>query len=95
VKRAVWVRDGGQCTFVSDKGHRCEARSSLEWDHIQEFARGGEATVEGIRLRCRAHNQYTAEQTFGAGFMQAKRDQARARAEDCDVMPIARSSSAV
>ena len=77
VKRAVWERDGGQCTFVSDSGHRCEARRDIEWDHIEEFARGGEATVGGIRLRCRAHNQYTAERTFGAGFMSEKRVAAR------------------
>jgi hypothetical protein len=29
----------------------------MEFDHMDEFARGGEATVEGIRLRCRAHNK--------------------------------------
>ncbi len=82
VKRAVWERDGGQCTFVSESGHRCEAEAGLEFDHRQEFARGGEATVEGLRLRCRAHNRYTAEQTFGAGFIGRKRDEERrARAE--------------
>ena len=82
VKRAVWERDGRQCTFVSTSGHRCEAQDRLEYDHGQPFARGGEATVEGLRLRCRAHNQYTAEQTFGAGFMSQKREEARrARAE--------------
>ena len=31
------------------------------------------ATVAGIRLRCRAHNQYGAECTFGAEFMRHKR----------------------
>src|SRR6266487_3101746 len=25
VKRAVWERDQGQCTFVSEAGHRCPA----------------------------------------------------------------------
>ena len=44
-------------------------------------ARGGEATVEGIRLRCRAHHQLEAERVFGAGFMQEKRDEARRRVE--------------
>jgi hypothetical protein len=77
VKRAVWQRDGGQCTFVSATGHRCEARKLLEFDHVQEFARGGAAAVASMRLRCRAHNQYTAECTFGAGFMQARREAAR------------------
>jgi hypothetical protein len=37
--------------------------------------------VEGIRLRCRPHNQYEAECVFGAGFMSEKRAEARARAE--------------
>ena len=41
------------------------------------MAREGRATVERMRLRCRAHNQYTAERTFGAGFMNQKRQQAR------------------
>ena len=76
VTRAVWQRDGGQCTFVSESGRRCEARRGLEYDHKTEFARGGEATVDGIRLRCRGHNQYTAGQTFGAGFMARKRKEA-------------------
>jgi 5-methylcytosine-specific restriction endonuclease McrA len=73
VKRAVWKRDKGQCSYVSDSGKRCESRWDLEFDHEQEYARGGEATVSNIRLRCRAHNQYAAERTYGAEFMQHKR----------------------
>jgi 5-methylcytosine-specific restriction endonuclease McrA len=74
VKRAVWARDRGQCTFVSEAGHRCEARKLIEFDHVEPVARGGTATVAGIRLRCRAHNQYAAERAFGAGFMREKRE---------------------
>jgi 5-methylcytosine-specific restriction endonuclease McrA len=74
VKRVVRKRDKGQCTYVNDAGHRCEARSDLEYDHAIEFARGGEATASNIRLRCRAHNQYGAERTYGAAFMQHKRE---------------------
>jgi hypothetical protein len=73
VRRTVWERDRGRCTFVSEAGHRCEARSRLEFDHIEPVARGGRATVEGMRLRCRAHNQYGAEQVFGSEFMGHKR----------------------
>ena len=76
VKREVWVRDGGQCTFVSESGHRCCARELLEFDHIEAIARGGKATVAGMRLRCRTHNQFEAERTFGAEFMKAKREEA-------------------
>ena len=80
VKREVWKRDGGQCTFVSDSGHRCEARTLIEYDHVEEVARGGRATVAGIRLRCWAHNQFTPEQTCGREFMATKREEAGARA---------------
>src|SRR5258706_5923202 len=81
IKRAVWARDGGQCTFVSESGHRCQARKLIEFDHVEPVARGGTATVAGIRLRCRAHNQYAAERAFGAGFMREKREAARRAAE--------------
>ncbi|HKA25693.1 MAG TPA: hypothetical protein VKF80_12000 [Candidatus Eisenbacteria bacterium] len=82
VKRAVWKRDRGRCTFVSASGHRCESRMFLEFDHVEPVARGGTATVERIRLRCRAHNQYEAEQAFGPEFMRAKREEARSRGGD-------------
>ncbi|HET9325315.1 MAG TPA: hypothetical protein VFQ05_00925 [Candidatus Eisenbacteria bacterium] len=78
VRREVWKRDGGRCTFVGDSGRRCQERHALEFDHVQEFARGGPSTVANLRLRCRTHNQYAAEQSFGAGFMQLKRLDARA-----------------
>ena len=77
VRRAVQKRDGGQCTFVSEEGRRCAARASLEYDHIVEVARGGTATVGNIRLRCRTHNQFTAEQALGAEFMRRKREESR------------------
>jgi hypothetical protein len=77
VRRTVWERDGGQCTFVSTAGQRCPARTRLEFDHILEVARGGQATVAGLRLRCRGHNLYQAERTFGTEFMRRKRHDAR------------------
>ena len=40
VRRAVWERDGGRCTFVSAAGHRCEARARLEFDHVEPLSRG-------------------------------------------------------
>ena len=77
VRRAVWERDGGQCTFVSAEGRRCQARDRLEFDHVDEVARGGQASVDRMRLRCRAHNQYEAELTFGREFMEHKRQMAQ------------------
>jgi hypothetical protein len=80
VRRAVWQRDGGQCTFTSDTGHRCQERTDLQFDHVDPYARGGRATVGGMRLLCRAHNQFEAERTYGAEFMRHKREGARHRA---------------
>ena len=78
VRSTVWQCDGGQCTFVSEKGKRCEG-GRLEFDHIEPVARGGESTPPNLRLRCRAHNQYAADRVFGAGFMDRKREEARRR----------------
>jgi hypothetical protein len=79
VKRAVWKRDGGRCTFVSESGRRCQERAGVEFDHIEPVARGGHATSENVRLMCRVHNQYAAERAFGAEFMERKRREARER----------------
>lgn len=66
VRRQVWKRDGGRCTFVGTRG-RCAERGFLEFHHVVPFAAGGAATVDNIQLRCRAHNAYEAELYFGAG----------------------------
>jgi hypothetical protein len=77
VKREVHARDGGQCTFTSERGRRCESRDNIEFDHIQPVARGGRSDAANVRLLCRAHNQLRAEQTYGAGFMAEKREASR------------------
>ncbi len=83
VKRAVHERDGDQCTFVSEVGHRCPERHFLEFDHADPVSRGGEATADRMRLRCRAHNQCEAEKVFGVPFMQRKlRESGEQRGED-------------
>lgn len=60
VRRAVWARDRGRCAFVGETG-RCGSRAFIELHHVRPFAAGGEATVENIELRCRAHNAYEEE----------------------------------
>jgi len=65
VRRTVWTRDGGQCAFVAHNGRRCTERAFLEFHHVVPYGAGGEATVENIQLRCRAHNGYEAERYFG------------------------------
>jgi hypothetical protein len=79
VRREVWERDGGRCTFESATGERCDSCERLEFDHIVAAACGGLPTADNLRLRCRTHNQYAAEQQLGAEFMQRKRQQARER----------------
>ena len=80
VKREVWDRDGGRCTYESEDGTRCPETRGLEWDHIEPVARGGDSRASNVRLRCRAHNQLEAEKAFGKRFMQSQREQARAAA---------------
>jgi hypothetical protein len=65
VKRAVWLRDGGQCVFVARGGRRCSGRAFLEFHHRRPYAIGGEASTDNIELRCRAHNAYEAELFYG------------------------------
>lgn len=69
VRRQVWTRDGGCCTFVAVDGTRCGSRARLELDHVHPRALGGPDTVDNLRLRCRAHNLLYAEQVFGVEHM--------------------------
>ncbi len=66
VKREVWERDKEQCSFVNPASkQRCTSKHGLELDHIQPHALGGRQTTNNLRLRCRAHNQLAAVQSFG------------------------------
>jgi hypothetical protein len=64
IRRAVWQRDDGRCAFVGTHG-RCTERGTLEFHHVQPYAAGGVTSIDNLQLRCRAHNQYEAEQFFG------------------------------
>ncbi|HWM87583.1 MAG TPA: hypothetical protein VNO33_17135 [Kofleriaceae bacterium] len=48
VQRAVWERDGGQCTFRDRKGQRCPARERLEFHH--DSLRPGRRSQRGQHL---------------------------------------------
>ncbi len=65
VRRAVWLRDGGQCGFVGTNARRCGERAFLEFHHVKPWAAGGEPSVENVQLRCRRHNGYEAKVFFG------------------------------
>jgi len=81
IRRAVWSRDGGRCSFESMHGRRCDSREFLEFHHQVPWARCREHSTSNIQLRCRAHNQYEAELDFGVEHMAASRSQGRAPAE--------------
>jgi hypothetical protein len=65
IRRAVWQRDAGCCTFEDSSGRRCGERAGLEIHHEHAFALGGPTSLENLRLLCRAHNGLLAERDFG------------------------------
>jgi len=67
VKRVVATRDQRRCALVARNGRRCDARRFLEFHHVIPYAAGGQATVENIQLRCRAHNGYEVDLFYGPG----------------------------
>src|ERR1700686_605400 len=69
VKRAVWARDKGRCTWPMGDGKLCGSRHQLEFDHDREVALGGKPTISNIRLLCKGHNLMKAEQRFGRTLM--------------------------
>jgi hypothetical protein len=71
VRRAVFERDGEQCTFTDATGARCPSRTLLELDHIESRALGGSDEASNLRVRCRAHNALHAEEVFGRAHVAA------------------------
>lgn len=69
VRRAVWERDGGRCTYRDCGAQRCRERSGLEFHHEVAFAKRGRHTVANVCLRCKPHNALAAEQDFGEAHM--------------------------
>ena len=74
VRRAVFARDEGRCTYYDETGERCRETHGLELHHLLPFACGGEHTAENITLRCRAHNTLAAEEDFGKELIDLAKD---------------------
>jgi 5-methylcytosine-specific restriction endonuclease McrA len=77
IRRAVFERDHGRCTYASDSGERCRETALLELHHSLAFARGGAHRLDNVTLRCRAHNTLAAEEDFGRDFVALVRDSAQ------------------
>jgi hypothetical protein len=88
VRRAVSVRDGTQCTFVSADGRRCAETGLLEFHHDHPHALGGPPTVDNIRLLCRAHNALLAERDFGREKMARARRRCRSEIRGDGHLPL-------
>ena len=59
IKRAVWERDQGRCSYVDPTtGRRCSSRHLLQIDHIRPWAKGGGAEPDNLRLLCHAHHRH-------------------------------------
>jgi 5-methylcytosine-specific restriction endonuclease McrA len=82
IKREVFERDGGRCTFTDEGGRRCTETGTLEFDHWDGFARTRHHRADRIRLLCRAHNQHAAEQMYGRAFMERARASVDRRAAE-------------
>lgn len=65
VRKQVWERDGGRCSYEAEDGTRCGSTSRLQYDHIQPWALGGRSgDAANIRLLCRAHNLRLGRRAF-------------------------------
>jgi hypothetical protein len=74
VRRAVYERDGARCTYVDERGERCQETQYLELHHRQPFGRRGGHTVANVTLHCHAHNALAAELDFGRAHMAQRQE---------------------
>ena len=66
LRKHIWERDEGQCTYVHPQTKRkCSSRHLLQIDHIKPFSLGGKSEAGNLRLLCAGHNQLRSQKTFG------------------------------
>jgi 5-methylcytosine-specific restriction endonuclease McrA len=73
IRRAVFERDGGRCTYVDERGERCRETHGLQLHHPHPFGKLGAHTTTNLTLHCPAHNALAAEHDFGAEHMASQR----------------------
>ena len=65
LRKHIWERDEGRCTYVHPQTKRkCSSKHLLQIDHIKPFSLGGKSEAGNLRLLCAGHNQYRSERTF-------------------------------
>ena len=66
LKRYIWKRDGGGCTYEDPTTKiKCNSSFLMQIDHKIPLALGGKTEVNNLRLLCAAHNRLAAIQEFG------------------------------
>ena len=65
LRKHIWERDGGQCSYIHPETKRkCSSKHLLQIDHIKPFSLGGRSKASNLRLLCAGHNQFRSEKTF-------------------------------
>jgi 5-methylcytosine-specific restriction endonuclease McrA len=64
VRRAVHLRDGGQCVYTDAQGRRCTSRRHLEFHHRQPYGHGGKHTIGNTCLLCSTHHALMTKADF-------------------------------
>ncbi len=63
-KHAVFARDSGQCTHLSENGKRCGSDQWIQIHHILEVAHGGENDPENLTTLCSFHHDHIHQMHF-------------------------------
>ncbi|MBT9557734.1 MAG: HNH endonuclease [Myxococcales bacterium] len=61
LRREVYDRDDGCCTFVGQGGHVCGSRYAVQLHHRIAWAHGGLNTADNLTLHCGPHNRLMAK----------------------------------
>lgn len=98
IRRAVYERDGGCCTYLhrdrEGERRRCGSRWKLTFEHLVPFAVSRRHRVDEITLRCAGHNRLAADQAFGAAWMEQRvQAERRRRATDAGARQTPASSA--
>ncbi|WP_157684706.1 HNH endonuclease [Bdellovibrio bacteriovorus] len=64
LRHAVWLRDGGVCSYQDPQtGRKCGGRNFVQVDHIHPWSKGGENKLENLQLLCAEHNRHKNNRT--------------------------------
>ncbi len=75
VRERVHERANYQCEFLAADQTRCTARTGLEIEHKRPFAIYRSHEERFLKVLCRRHNRFKAEQIYGTEFIRAKIDE--------------------